>query len=308
MAISSTECGTWFAVYLTIAVAIVAVNLLSIILFVKNSNLRTHSMYLVINLTVADMFVGGIYTFIIVFHFLLYGCEVGNKFRFRSKQFLAAKEWQPFLVLAMIVIYFSLTSVTGIAVISLDRMHATFRPFKHRNIKKWTYGVTIAGVWILTAMIFILFPLTRLYGNLQQQWQLLFPLYLLLSYCCLCLIVICVSYTSIVCKFWCRTRPPSHGATNRQRKLTVTLFIMTIVSLLLCLPYARYIFIFFPDLHSFSSLTFFRLRLSFFLLYHTNSLVNPIIYTIRMPEFRRALLILFKRRQRQNAAIPLQAR
>ena len=51
-----------------------------------------------------------------------------------------------------------------------------------------------------------------------------------------------------------------------------------------------------------------RLKLSFSLLYHTNSLVNPIIYTIRMPEFIRALLILFKRRQRQNAAIPLQAR
>ena len=73
MAISSTECSSWFAVYLTITVAIVAVNLLSIILFVKNSNLRTRAMYLVINLTVADMFVGGIYTFVIVFHFLLYG-------------------------------------------------------------------------------------------------------------------------------------------------------------------------------------------------------------------------------------------
>ena len=76
MAISSTECSTWFAVYLTITVAIVAVNLLSIILFVKNSNLRTLAMYLVINLTVADMFVGGIATVFIVFHFLFNGCEM----------------------------------------------------------------------------------------------------------------------------------------------------------------------------------------------------------------------------------------
>ena len=86
-------------------------------------------MYLVINLTVADMFVGGAATFAVVFHFLLYGCEVGNKFRFRSKQFLTLQEWQPFLVLLMIDIWFTLTSVAGIAVISLDRMHATFRPF-----------------------------------------------------------------------------------------------------------------------------------------------------------------------------------
>ena len=245
MAISSTECSTWFAVYLTITVAIVAVNLHSMTLFVKNSNLRTRAMYLVINLTVADMFVGGIATVFIVFHFLLNGCEM----RFRSKQFLAAQEWQPFLVIVMIDIWLSLTSVTGITVISLDRMHATFRPFKHRNIKKWAYGVIIAGVWTLTAMILIPF----------QQRQLVFPLYLWRSYCFLCLIVIGVSYTSIALKFWCGTRPPSHGAANRQRKLTVTLFIMTIVSLLLWLPDIILTFLFLTVIHSLSFTTFLRL-------------------------------------------------
>ena len=117
------------------------------------------------------------------------------------------------------------------------------------------------------------------------------------------------SYSSIALKFCCGTRPPSHGAAIRQRKLTVTLFIMTIVSLLLWLPYVVYNFVPFSVLDTkFSSLTYLRLRLSFTLLRHTNSLVNPIIYTIRMPEFRKALPILFKRRQRQNVAIPLQAR
>ena len=104
-------------------------------------------------------------------------------------------------------------------------MHATFRPFRHRNIKKWTYGVIIAGVLTLTAMILIPLPLISLYGNLHQQRQLVFPLYLWRSYCFLCLIVICVSYTSIALKFWCGTRPQSHGAANRQRKLTVTYII-----------------------------------------------------------------------------------
>ena len=274
MAISPTECSTWFAVYLTITVAIVAVNLLSIILFVKNSNLRTRAIYLVITLTVPDMFVGGIATVFIVFHFLLNGCEM----RFRSKQFLAAQEWQPFLVIVMIDIWLSLTSVTGITVISLDRMHATFRPFKHRNTKKWAYGVIIAGVWTLTAMILIPLPLISLYGNLHQQWQLVFPFYLWRLCCCLCLIVICVSYTSIALKFWCGTRPPSHGAANRQRKLTVTLFIMTIVSLLLWLPYITLTFLSLTVIHSLSFPTFLRLKLYFILLYHTNSLVNPIIH------------------------------
>ena len=83
---------------------------------------------------------------------------------------------------------------------------------------------------------------------------------------------------------------------------------MTLVSLLLWLPYVVYTFVLRSGLVRFFPLAHFRLRLSFSLLYHTNSLVNPIIYTIRMPEFRRALLVLFKRRQRQNVAIPVHAR
>ena len=162
--LSSAECSTWYAVFLTINVAVVAVNLLSIVLFIKNSTLRTRSMYLVINLTVADMFVGGTATFAIALLFLLYGCEVGNLFFI----FIVERDWPPILfVLTVTEVWLPLTSVTGIAVISLDRMHATFRPFRHRNIKKWAYGVTIAGVWILTAMMLIPFPLIRLYGNFK---------------------------------------------------------------------------------------------------------------------------------------------
>ena len=80
---------------------------------VVNSILRTRAMYLVINLTVADMFVGGIGTFDIVFHFLLYGCEVGNEL-FPIGSIIANQEWEPFILLAMIM-WLPLTSVAGIA-------------------------------------------------------------------------------------------------------------------------------------------------------------------------------------------------
>ena len=59
MLFSSSECITWFSVFFTVCVAIVTVNLISIILFIKNRSLRTRAMYLVINLTIADMFVRG---------------------------------------------------------------------------------------------------------------------------------------------------------------------------------------------------------------------------------------------------------
>ena len=58
MVVSSSECIIWLTVFTAEFVAIVTVNLLAIILFIKNRNLRTRSMYLVISLTVADMLVG----------------------------------------------------------------------------------------------------------------------------------------------------------------------------------------------------------------------------------------------------------
>ena len=60
-------------------------------------------------------------------------------------------------------------SYTNIAVISLDQMHATIRPYtalRHRLIKKWVYGVTIAAlVWVLPAMFIILILKNRMFNQ-----------------------------------------------------------------------------------------------------------------------------------------------
>ena len=295
MQLSSSECITWFAVILTVCVAIVTVNLLSIIVFIKNRSLRTRAMYLVISLTIADMFVGG-FSHLHPFQLLSYTCDI-----VKMKLSPELK-----VIIYFLFSWFPLTSLTNIAVISLDRMHATIRPFRHRLVKKWVYGVTIAAVWVLTAMLIaagsiIQMRYTKLYKFCHYVWQ---------SYCCLCLFVICVSYSCIVVKFLCGAHPQHHCADNRQRKLTVTLLIMTIVSLLTLLPFAVFIFLLFqPSIHKFlSHQELQRLNLSLTILYFMNSLVNPIVYTIRIPEFRKALLLLFKRQRRQNARdIPLHA-
>ena len=200
--------------------------------------------------------------------------------------------------------WFPLTSLTNITVISLDRMHATILPFRHRLIKNWVYGVTIAGVWVLATMVSTVTLILKLYGK-----EYSYHFYFWQSYCCLCLFVICVSYSSIVVKFLCGAHPQHHGAANRQKKLTVTLFIMTIVSLLMWLPHAVFIFLYQTGVIKFlSSQESVRLDFSLKILYFMNSLVNPIVYTIRIPEFRKALLLLFKRQRRQNArVIPLHA-
>ena len=291
---SSPECITWFAAFLTMSVAIVTVNLLSIIIFIKNRTLRSRSVYLVINLTVADMLVGGISSSNILFPEI--GCKILNVRLTREGREIV---WFLFY-------WFLLTSLTKITVISLDRMHATFRPFRHRVIKKWVYGVTISVVWVLAAMISTATTMLLLFDKEWSHYQYLWP-----SYSLLCLFVICACYASIIVKICCGARPQHHGAARRQRKLTLTLLIMTIVSVLLWLPYAVATFVYYTtdSIRSLSPTKRIRLNSSLLLLFYTNSFVNPVVYTIRMPEYRKALLLLFARRQRQNAAaIPLHAR
>ena len=282
---SPSECITWFAVFLTESVAIVIMNFLSIIVFMKNSNLRTRAMYLVINLTVADMFVG-----VMSFTFASFEsakCAIVNIF-------LTPKER---MILVFLFLWLLLTSLTSIAVISLDRLHATFRPFRHRFITENVYWVTIFAIWVLPAMVSAFVPLFSAFWN-EWQWHY-FPVWQ--SYSCLCLFIICVSYFSIVVHFLRGAKPQQHGAAaNRQRKLSITLFIMTIVSLLMWLPFV---------IASLSHLKSEHLLNSLGALFYANSFVNVIVYTIRMPEFKKAILVLFKCRQRQNASvIPLHAR
>ena len=120
----------------------IAVYPLSVILFVKNSNLRIRAMYLVINLTVADMFVGGMGTFDIVFHFLLYGSVVGNELS-PIGSIITNQEWKPFIVLAMISMWLPLTSVAGIAESSyFFRTYVCMRRFVHLGIATSKDGPT----------------------------------------------------------------------------------------------------------------------------------------------------------------------
>ena len=51
---------------------------------------------------------------------------------------------------------FPLASLVNLTVISLQRLHATFCPFRHRFVKKWIYGVTIASIWLLATSLDII--------------------------------------------------------------------------------------------------------------------------------------------------------
>jgi len=145
---------------------------------------------------------------------------------------------------------------------------------------------------------------------LTQLNKLYYGRYFYLTFIAICLLIICVSYTSIVIKVRCGARPQHYGATNRERKLTMTLLIATVVSFLEYLPFViiYYILLNTEILDTLSFSVFYHLRNAVLVLFYSNSLVNPILYAIRMPEYRSALLAFFSRRpqrQRRVAAFSL---
>ena len=291
---SSPECITWMVVGLTESVTIIALNSLTVIAFCRDRNLRKRSTYLVISLAVADMLSGGISA-----HDLLY--NVGETCNF----------WGPnrayWYIPQVFILWFPVCSLTNMTVISLERLNATFWPFRHRTIKKSVYWVVIIAIW-LTALLFsctctliIGYYYPHKPGYYYYAWG---------SFISICLVVICVSYVSIFVKLRFGNQPRHHGAASRERKLTITLFTVTFLSLLLWLPYVITTFLFFATniLSSLSEITLFRLELGSVILVYANCFSNPILYAMRMPGFRRALKMLCRQRpqtDRQVQIIPL---
>ena len=256
----------------------VILNLITIIVFVRNRNLRKRSTYLLINLAVADMISGGSAGIYLAYYYAVIYCKLWRWY--------SSEDWE-YHILFILRLLFPVASLTSITAISLERFHATSWPLKHRVIKKRNYALIIALVWVtagaLSSTLMVLFESKQnnYYFHLRNSFDLL------------CLLIICVSYTSIVIKVRCGAQPQHHGAASRERKLTMTLLIVTVVSMLLYLPDT--ISDFFYTTHTMTELAYTRFHSVVIVLYFANSLVNPILYTTRMPDFRSALVALFCR-------------
>ena len=292
---SSPECITWMVVGLTESVTIIALNSLTVIAFFRDRSLRKRSTYLVISLAVADMFTGGTSPLDLFYN-------VGETCNFwRHKR----EHW--YRIPQVFLFWFLVCSFINMTVISLERLNATFWPFRHRTIKKSVYWVLIIAI-SLTALLFsctctliIGYYYPHKPGYYYYAWG---------SFISICLVVICVSYVSIFVKLRFGNQPRHHGAANRERKLTITLFTVTFLSLLLWLPYVITTFLFFATniLSSLSEITLFRLELGSVILVYANCFLNPILYVMRMPGFRRALKMLCRQRpqpHREVEIIPL---
>ena len=210
----------------------------------------------------------------------------------------SSEDWEHYIAFTLEFV-FPVASLVNITAIALERLHATFLPLRYRVLKNWKYTIIIAAVWI-TAGLLLLASVV-----LIEFTQRIYYFYLRNSFYLICLLIICISYACIVVKVLGGAQPQHHAAATRERKLTMTLLIATVVSLLFYLPDVIFHAVDFANSNTKLVSTYVRLHGVLNFLFYTNSLVNPMLYTARVPDFRRALVALFRRRPPQLNQAPV---
>ena len=245
--ISGKEERAWFAAFIIESSVIFLLNAFTLAIYTRNRHLRKPSTYLIINLTVADLLVGTVLVPLLFF--------VPDKLE-RDLELKQAFSWQSFMYLTSVYL-FPVASLANISLISLERLHATLFPFRHCLIGRRVYLTTIFCSWLFSLTLSSVFSLLDLRASLATF------VYVFAPYIFLSLLILTVSYVIIISTV--KNNPPSPNAgpaLSKERKLTMTLFTVTAVSVLTILSWVIWIFI---ELHTQSKLcpaVFFRIYCS----------------------------------------------
>ena len=292
-----SECIPWVVSWITGCLATVIVNIITIIVFVKQRQLQRRSTYLIIHLAVVDLLSGAVSGPVTIDE--------------ESSKYCASWEYNVNAYYPLRHL-FPLTSLGNLVLIAFERAHATYRPFKHRCVKKRVYEVIIFAMWLITTSMvssqFVFYDIRISSSNLEMSVTKC----IYFSYLSICLLVILFCYVSIFIKVRYGSHLQCRGAASlRERKLTSTLLLVTLASLLTWLPYA--IFRRLSDFQNRAILnlplrSYFHIEMALLMLLGANSLVNPIVYALRMPEFRAGIKQIFRRapNHTSQADLPLE--
>ena len=274
---SQEEMIAWCFGFGIIDVLVILFNTVTILVFTRSTLLRKRTNYFLLCLAIADIMVG-----IISLPMFLYSLVVYINGGLLSY-------WID-LVPRLVDIFTGFASVFALTVISLERLYSVALPNWHRTTPSYVYGILIATIWTPAAVLLSV----KIFANQKMVQETTF-LYVVIVSFFTCLLVICLAYVGI----WIKVRQRMHEKTKRSlekdKRLAWTLFLVTAIFVLTWLPF-QVMNIITPEVckkhcsKDFLSLVYFSKMLQY-----TNSFVNPIIYTFKMPDFRRVLLALFGR-------------
>ena len=279
---------SWRAVWLTQFIMVFIINAFTLVVFARSRHLRRRNTYLIMNLTVADLLIAAV---------------SGPEAILLLKE--NKRPTKGFGVLYSIISDMCwIASLGNLVLISLERLHATLYPFRHCLVGKRIYCKIIIFSWFGALTLACGLQIIRMNDSpLADRYP--WTIYVFLT-----LAVLTTSYVIIISKIITKPHVQQLGSVIlAERKLSVTLFIVSAASAITVLPFAVVTCILISsDRDKWIEFTPYRITLAF---YYLNSILNPVIYAIRLPKFRRALRELFCKNTwypvREDQLIELQA-
>ena len=257
-------------------VSILLGNIFTIFVFWKHRAELKRTSYLLVNLAVADLLVA-------ISILIVLGREVQNLAEGHNN---LIKRWQ----FTFFMIWDTLcetASLLNLLVISLERFYAVRWPFRHRTLITRTYIYSLVFVWVTGVLV----PSFNFISFAFVEHSRVINIIVILIFLVV-LILICVVYFLIFLQTTQNIPDGFHQRRIQQnKKLSKTLCVVTFFSLVCWFPsIVMALAIDYTKYYTASSLKLSHSLHNLFLLFkvmqYGNSLVNPIVYSFRMPLFK----------------------
>ena len=196
--------STWLTVFVIELAVTSIINSFTILTFARNRHLCKRTTYFVINLTIADFLVGTVSGPMHICHSMT--IEPGSGFG-----------WGKFIVIFLEGVFLA-CSLLNLALLSLERLHATLFPFRHCLMLDWAYFICFLAV--IPASAFATFFLIALQVRKYIWTSLIIAM----------LFTVIASYVTIALNVKSKVPPYSSGTMSSERKLTVTILVVIVLS------------------------------------------------------------------------------
>ena len=261
---------------------IIISNTLAIVVFTRSKLLRKRTNYFLLCLAIADMMVGTISLPLFIHTLVVFT-------RGETSQNLADIN----NISRLLDIFSGFSSVFALTIIALERLYSVALPNWHRTTPRYTYFILLASIWALAGVLVCIY-IFFVYKRDGETKSFKYPM---IAVFLSCLLMICLAYVGIWMKVVQRMHEKTKKTLEKDKKLATTLFLVTAIFVMTWAPFQA-INVFYIELCPESStcpkLIFTAVYLTKFMQY-SNSFVNPIIYTFKMPDFRRVLLSIIGR-------------
>ena len=270
---SSYGIALWCTAFSLISIAILCANAIAITVFEVTKSLRKNNQILMLNLAFADLLIGGIA--LPLYINIFYKSARGYPWRSRLVN----------EIYICVDIFAGVSSMFLLAVIALERVFSVFCPFKHRTTPRKHYWYGVMLVWVLAICLASLKPLSS-----RKLIPISYCNVLILTLVSLSIATIIVSYICIWKRAYSVTNKENCNVIVTEKSIVQAMLLVTVIFLIMWMPIYLLNFVIGFEIDAVPLNVIYLAKL----LQYCNSVVNPIIYSIKIPAFRKALRRLGK--------------